>query len=172
MSDEDAQRHLTFPFSPLKQALLGKSEVLSLQQIKGSSNPWVQVALVVKNLLANAGDVRDMGLIPGSGKSPGGGRGNPLQYSCLENPRTEEPGGLQSTGSQRIGHDRSDLECMPPERPNTGLAKKSIQFYTILYSLIEKNGTNFLANPIKSLKGKNKRERTEGKEEKRLKIPK
>ena len=77
MSDEDAQRHLTFPFSPLKQALLGKSEVLSLQQIKGSSNPWVQVALVVKNLLANAGDVRDMGLIPGSGKSPGGGRGNP-----------------------------------------------------------------------------------------------
>ena len=61
---------------------------------------------------------------------------------------------------------------MPPERPNTGLAKKSIQFYTILYSLIEKNRTNFLANPIKSLKGKNKRERREEKEEKRLKIPK
>ena len=34
----------------------------------------------------------------------GGGDGNPLQYSCLENPRTEEPGGLQSTGSQRVGH--------------------------------------------------------------------
>ena len=45
-----------------------------------------QVALVVKNPPANAGDVRDMGLIPGSGRSPGGGNGNPLQYSSLENP--------------------------------------------------------------------------------------
>ena len=45
-----------------------------------------QVALVVKNSPANAEDVRDMGLIPGSGRSPGGGRGNPLQSSCLENP--------------------------------------------------------------------------------------
>ena len=41
---------------------------------------------VVKNLSANAGDVREAGLIPGSGRSPGGGHGNPLQYSCLENP--------------------------------------------------------------------------------------
>ena len=45
-----------------------------------------QVALVVQNLPANSGDIRDTGLIPGSGKSPGGGHGNPLQYSCLENP--------------------------------------------------------------------------------------
>ena len=45
-----------------------------------------QVTLVVKNLPANAGDVRDVGLIPGSGRSPGGGHGNPLQYSCLGNP--------------------------------------------------------------------------------------
>ena len=44
-----------------------------------------QVALVVKNLPANA-DVREAGSIPGSGRSPGGGHGNPLQYSCLENP--------------------------------------------------------------------------------------
>ena len=43
------------------------------------------MALVVKNPPANAGDVRDMGLIPGWGRSPGGGLGNPLQYSCLEN---------------------------------------------------------------------------------------
>ena len=42
------------------------------------------MVLVVKNLPANAGDVRDAGLIPGSGRCPGGGRGNPLQYSCLE----------------------------------------------------------------------------------------
>ena len=42
--------------------------------------------LVVKNPPANAGDIRDMSSIPGSGRSPGGGHGNPLQYSCLENP--------------------------------------------------------------------------------------
>ena len=41
---------------------------------------------MVKNLPANAGDLRDTGLITGSGRSPGGGHGNPLQYSCLENP--------------------------------------------------------------------------------------
>ena len=45
-----------------------------------------QVALVAKNLPANAGGLRDAGLIPGSGRSPGGGHGNPLQHSCLENP--------------------------------------------------------------------------------------
>ena len=43
-------------------------------------------SIVVKNLPANAEDSRDVGLIPGSGRSPGGGHGNPLQYSCLENP--------------------------------------------------------------------------------------
>ena len=41
---------------------------------------------MVKNPSASAGDVRDVGKIPGSGKSSGGGQGNPLQYSCLENP--------------------------------------------------------------------------------------
>ena len=41
---------------------------------------------VVKNLPANARDTGDLGLIPGSGRSPGGGKGNPLQYSCLGNP--------------------------------------------------------------------------------------
>ena len=45
-----------------------------------------QVALVVKNLTANAGDVRGVGSIPGSGRSPRGGNGSPLQYPCLENP--------------------------------------------------------------------------------------
>ena len=44
-----------------------------------------QVALVVKNPPTNAGDARDVGSIPGSGRSPGGGYGSPLQYSCLEN---------------------------------------------------------------------------------------
>ena len=41
---------------------------------------------MIKNLPANAGDVRDVGSISGSGRSPGGGLGNPLQFSCLENP--------------------------------------------------------------------------------------
>ena len=47
----------------------------------------------------------DPGSIPGLGRSLGEGNGNPLQYSCLKNPWTEEPGRLWSTGSQRIGHD-------------------------------------------------------------------
>ena len=41
---------------------------------------------MVKNLPANAGDIRDKGSIPGSGRAPGVGNGNPLQYSCLKNP--------------------------------------------------------------------------------------
>ena len=41
---------------------------------------------MVKNLPANAGHIRDVGSIPGSGRSPGGGHGNPLQYACLEDP--------------------------------------------------------------------------------------
>ena len=52
-----------------------------------------QVALVVQNKkkpLANARDIRDVGSIPGSGRSPGGGNGNPHQYSCLENPMDRE----------------------------------------------------------------------------------
>ena len=57
---------------------------------------------MVKNLPANAGDE---GSIPGSGGSPGEGNGNPLQYSCLENPMDKEPGGLQSMESQIAGHD-------------------------------------------------------------------
>ena len=59
---------------------------------------------VVKNLLAIAGDTGEAGSIPEMGRSPGGGHGNPLQYSCLGIPWTEEPGGLQFTGLQRVGH--------------------------------------------------------------------
>jgi len=49
----------------------------------GKASP---VALVVKNLSADAGDIRDTGSMPGLGRLPGGGHGNPLQYSWLENP--------------------------------------------------------------------------------------
>ena len=60
---------------------------------------------VVKKQPADAGHTEDMGLIPGSGRSPRGGNNTSLQYSCLEIPWTEEPGRLQSMGYQRVGHD-------------------------------------------------------------------
>ena len=57
---------------------------------------------VVKESACSAGD---MGSVPGSGRAPGEGNGNLLQYSCLGNPMDKKPGGLQSTGSQRVRHD-------------------------------------------------------------------
>ena len=62
--------------------------------------------LVVENLPANAGDVRDAGSVPGWGRSPGGRHGNPLHYSCLENPMNR---GDRRIGSQRVRHNWSDL---------------------------------------------------------------
>ena len=60
---------------------------------------------VVKILPADAGAIGDVGSIPGSGRTPGEGHGNPLQYSCLENPMDRGAWQLQSIGSQRVGHD-------------------------------------------------------------------
>ena len=60
---------------------------------------------MVKNPCANARHAGDVDLISGLGRSPGGGNGNSLQCSCLDNPVTEEPGGLQSMESQRVRHD-------------------------------------------------------------------
>ena len=67
-----------------------------------------QVVLVVKNLPANAGDIRDMGLIPGLGQSPGEGNGYPLQYSGLESPTDF----MKST--QRVGHGSVTLTFTSP----------------------------------------------------------
>ena len=53
---------------------------------------------MVKNPSANVGDVRDAEMIPGLGRSPGGGHGSPLQCSCLENPWSEHAGRLESMG--------------------------------------------------------------------------
>ena len=61
-----------------------------------------------KNPLANTGDVRDASSIPTSGRSRGGGHGNPLQYSCLENSTVAGTWGLQSIGLQRVGYNWSD----------------------------------------------------------------
>ena len=62
---------------------------------------------VVKNSLANAGDTGDMGLIPGSGRSPGGGNGNPLQYPCLGNPVNR--GAWRATVHSPWGHKELDM---------------------------------------------------------------
>ena len=66
---------------------------------------------MVKNPPPSARDVRDAGSIPGSGRSSGGGRGNPLQYSCLENPMH---GGAWAMvqGRKELRHDSGDLACM------------------------------------------------------------
>ena len=56
---------------------------------------------VIKNFPVNAGDVRETGLIPGSGRSPGGKHGNLFRYSCLDNPM-DRGGGLQSMGLQKV----------------------------------------------------------------------
>ena len=57
-----------------------------------------QVALVVKNTSANTGDIKDVGSIPGLGRSPRGAHGNPLQYSCLENPHGQRSLATTSLG--------------------------------------------------------------------------
>ena len=58
-----------------------------------------------KEPTCQCGDVRDASLIPVLGRFPGVGSSNPLQYSCWKIPWTEEPGRLQSIGSQRVGRD-------------------------------------------------------------------
>ena len=77
---------------------------------------------MVKNLAANAGDVRDSDLIPGSGRSPGGGLGNPLQYSCLENPH----GQRSLAGQSPEGHKESDTT------EATGHTLIEVYYYKIL----------------------------------------
>ena len=77
-----------------------------------------QVELEVKNLPANAGDAN---FIFGSGRSSEVGNGNTLHYSCWEIPWTEEPGGLQSMGLQRVGHDWVQSAFLTEEmEENTG----------------------------------------------------
>ena len=70
----------------------------------GGQSHASQVALVVKDLPANAGDIRNVGSIPGSVIFPGGGHGSPLQYPCLENPH----GQRSLEGCSPQGHKESD----------------------------------------------------------------
>ena len=61
--------------------------------------------LVVKDPPVNVGDIKDVNSIPGLGRSPGRGNGNPLRILAWRIPWTKKPGGLQSVGSQRVGND-------------------------------------------------------------------
>ena len=88
------------------------------------------VALVVKNMPANAGDIADVSLIPGLGRSPEGGHGNLLQYHCLENSMHEEPGELLSI-RPRVRHDRSDLPHRHTSPINGYMIKQDSQIHFI-----------------------------------------
>ena len=81
---------------------LSSSTLCTTRNLTVRSKPWeLPRWLSPKESTCNAGDARDMGSIPGSGRSPGAGNGNPLQQEYW----TEEPGGLQSMGLQRDRHD-------------------------------------------------------------------
>ena len=84
---------------------VGHKELDTTERLGTSPFRASQVALVIKHLPASAGDIRDLGLILGFRRSPGGGHGDPLQHSCLEHPMDRGVGGLQPMGSQRVGHD-------------------------------------------------------------------
>ena len=73
--------------------------------IKSSLITWLPWWLSSTESFYSVADSGDMSSVPGSGRSPGGGSGNPLQDSCLENFRAEESGGLQSMESQRVRYE-------------------------------------------------------------------
>ena len=83
--------------------------------------------MAVKNLPASGGDIRDVGWIPGLGRSPGGGHGNPLQSSCLENSMDREACQVKSIVSQRVSHQWSNLACMH-------MSDLSVQFSSVAQS--------------------------------------
>ena len=95
----------TFPVVSVARLVLTPHS--SCSSIKKNYNPTMASGFPggsrVKNLPANAADASS---IPGSRRSPGEGKSNPLQHSCWEIPWTEMPGGLQSMGSQRVRHDQ------------------------------------------------------------------
>ena len=115
-----------FSISPHCPADFGEVSLLTEHFISRQVYCWEvnhvtsQMVLVVKNSIANAGDMRDAGSISGSGRCPGGGSDNPLTYSRLGNPMDRGVRWVQSMGSQRVGHDWAtntrrkgdDLDCV------------------------------------------------------------
>ena len=99
----------------LQRSILIIISCLSFQKFWMCIHTWAsQVMLVVKNLSANAGDIGDPGSIPGSGGSPGGGHGNPLQYSCLENPMDR---GAWGATIHRISKSQTQLKRLSTHAP-------------------------------------------------------
>ena len=95
--------HLPWPSLGLYEEWVCKTKNSQGQNCLFLIWPSPHVALVVKNLPVNAGNVRDTGSIPGSGRSPGGGHGNPLQFLCLENPVDRGAwGGYSSQGCKKL----------------------------------------------------------------------
>ena len=84
-----------------------------------------QVALVVKNSPANAGDSRDVGSIPGSGRSPGGEHGNPIQYSCLENPMN---GGAWRATVHRVAKNWTRLKQLSTKDDNDTPTENKVEW--------------------------------------------
>ena len=120
----------------VKNRLQSRSKCLQLiLQIQRSSlyreplqiNQWASlVALEIKSLPVNTGNIRDLGLIPGLERSPGGEHGNPLQYSCLENPMDRGAWGATVRGSQSVGHDCRDLAHTHINKKRKSLKQKQI----------------------------------------------
>ena len=79
---------------------------------------------MVQNPSANAGDIKDTGLILGSKRSPGEGNDSPLQYSYCRIPRTEEPGGLQSRGHKELDTTEASEQKKKKKKKNFNLASK------------------------------------------------
>ena len=101
-------------FNPAHSTVTTKFPFLSILETMSMSDIFVSpsfyiwaslVAQVVKDPPAKAGDSRDVGSIPGLGRSPGEGNGNPFQDLAWRIPWTEEPGRLQPIALQRVGHD-------------------------------------------------------------------
>ena len=88
----------------------GRRGVLWFMGVQRVGHKWeTELNLMVKSQPANSGDIRDVGLIPGSGRSPEGGHGNSCQDSCLKNPMDRAAWqAIRSMGSQRVGHDWSN----------------------------------------------------------------
>ena len=99
---------------------------------------------MVKNLPANAGDAEDSGSIPGLGRFPGGGNGNPLQYSCLENPVDRGAWRTAVHGAKRFGHDWASMHKQGLTKgyplakvKGVRIAKNEIKFYFLKVGLFE-----------------------------------
>ena len=100
---------------------------LEFRSLCPSQNPWASlVALVVKNPPTNAGDGREVGSMPESGRFPGGRHDNLLKYSCLENPMNRGTWGLQSMGSWKSSTRLKRLSihtCTEPMRGSVHMKK-------------------------------------------------